>query len=238
MKNKKLMFWMIILLVIVAVVVIIKKPTKLGLDLVGGSRIVLEAQTTDTIAKITPDMMSSLQFAIENRVNALGVAETVVQRSGENRLVVEIPDVSDLEQAKAFIGDTAELEFKAPMPSSNDMYTENWISTGLTGKDLSKANLSTNSSNGQWVVDLEFNAEGTRKFAKLTRALVGKPMAIFFNGEMQSAPVIREPILEGRAQISGGDNGFQYEEAKKMVDLLNAGALPVPAALPSMWRTS
>jgi preprotein translocase subunit SecD len=56
-------------------------------------------------------------------------------------------------------------------------------------------------------------------------------MAIFFNGEMQSAPVIREPILEGRAQISGGDNGFQYEEAKKMVDLLNAGALPVPAKI-------
>ena len=57
MKNKKLMFWMIIALVIAAAVVIIKKPTKLGLDLVGGSRIVLEAQTTDTIAKITPDMI-------------------------------------------------------------------------------------------------------------------------------------------------------------------------------------
>ncbi len=231
MKNRIIMFWAIVAIVITSIFLIFTKPTKLGLDLVGGSRLVLEAQTTSSIAKVTPDMMDSLLFAIENRVNKLGVAETVVQRSGENRLVVEIPDVSDLEQAKAFIGDTAELEFKAPMPSSNDMYTENWISTGLTGKDLSKANLSTNSSNGQWVVDLEFNAEGTRKFAKLTRALVGKPMAIFFNGEMQSAPVIREPILEGRAQISGGDNGFQYEEAKKMVDLLNAGALPVPAKI-------
>jgi len=229
MKNRIIMFWAIITIVLVSLVLIFTKPTKLGLDLVGGSRLVLEAQTTESVAKITPDMMDSLLFAIENRINKLGVAETLVQRSGENRLVVEIPDVSDLEQAKAFIGDTAELEFKKPVGDS--LYTETWATTGLTGKDLSKANLSTNSSNGQWVVDLEFNAEGTRKFGKLTRELVGKPMAIFFNGEMQSAPVIREPILEGRAQISGGNNGFQYEEAKKMVDLLNAGALPVPAKI-------
>lgn len=229
MKNRIIMFWGIVVLVLISLVLILTKPTKLGLDLVGGSRLVLEAQTTNSIAKITPDMMDSLMFAIENRVNKLGVAETVVQRSGENRLVVEIPDVSDLEQAKAFIGDTAELEFKAPKGDAE--YTTEWVSTGLTGKDLSKANLSTNASNGQWVVDLEFNATGTRKFAKLTRELVGKPMAIFFNGELQSAPVIREPIMEGRAQISGGDNGFQYEEAKKMVDLLNAGALPVPAKI-------
>ena len=229
MKNRIIIFWAIVAIVIVSLILIWTKPTKLGLDLVGGSRLVLEAQTTDTVAKITPDMMDSLLFAIENRVNKLGVAETVVQRSGEHRLIVEIPDVSDLSQAKAFIGDTAELEFKAPY--GDDIYNTQWASTGLTGKDLAKTNLSTNSSNGQWVVDLEFNGVGTKKFAKLTRALVGKPMAIFFNGEMQSAPVIREPILEGRAQISGGENGFQYEEAKKMVDLLNAGALPVPAKI-------
>lgn len=231
MKNRVMMFWAIVAIIIISMILICTKPTKLGLDLVGGSRLVLEAQTTESVAKITPDMMDSLLFAIENRINKLGVAETVVQRAGENRLVVEIPDVSDLEQAKAFIGDTAELEFKRPILVENTLYTESWESTGLTGKDLSKANLSTNSTNGQWVVDLEFNAAGTKKFGKLTRELVGKPMAIFFNGEMQSAPVIREPILEGRAQISGGDNGFQYEEAKKMVDLLNAGALPVPAKI-------
>ena len=228
MKNKKLMFWMIILLVIVAVVVIIKKPTKLGLDLVGGSRIVLEAQTTDTIAKITPDMMSSLQFAIENRVNALGVAETVVQQTGEKRLLVEIPNISDPAKAKEFLGETAELEFKKPLDGQYG--ATGWASTGLTGKDVRKALISTNPG-GQWVVSLEFNDKGTKKFGKLTQELVGKPMAIFFNGELQSAPVIQEPILGGHAQISGGDSGFAYEEAKKMVDLLNAGALPVPAKI-------
>lgn len=229
MKNKKLlMFWAIILLVIAAGAVIWKKPTKLGLDLVGGSRIVLEAQTTSTIAKITPEMMDSLQFAIENRVNALGVAETLVQKAGEKRLLVEIPSISDPAKAKEFLGDTAELEFKKPL--DGQFGATGWASTGLTGKDVKKAMISTNSG-GQWVVALEFNDKGTKKFGNLTQELVGKPMAIFFNGNMQSAPVIQEPILGGHAQISGGDSGFAYEEAKKMVDLLNAGALPVPAKI-------
>ncbi|MGN0018776.1 MAG: protein translocase subunit SecD [Candidatus Gastranaerophilaceae bacterium] len=227
MKNKILLFWGIVALVIVAIAIIFLKPTKLGLDLVGGSRLVLEAQTTATVAKITPEMMDSLQFAIENRVNKLGVAETVVYRQGEKRLVVEIPAVKDLNQAKKFLGETAELAFKKEVQNGSNV---TWVDTGLTGNDLNKAILST-STNGQWVVDLEFNDKGTRKFAELTQQLVGKPMAIFFNGELTSAPVIREPIIGGRAQISGGDNGFAYEEAKEMVDLLNAGALPVPAKI-------
>jgi len=228
MKNKKILFWVIVLIVITSIITISVKPTKLGLDLVGGSRLVLEAQTTATVAKITPEMMDSLKFAIENRVNKLGVAETVVQQTGEKRLLVEIPNISDLKQAKAFLGETAELEFKKPGPVLNGQPT--WIPTGLSGKDLSKTLLST-SQNGEWVVDLEFNSKGARKFADLTTKLVGKPMAIFFNGELQSAPNINEPIIGGRAQISGGEGGFQYEEAKKMVDLLNAGALPVPAKI-------
>lgn len=228
MKNKKIMFWMIVAIVLTCVGLIIVKPTKLGLDLVGGSRLVLEAQTTPTIAKITPEMMDSLRFAIENRVNKLGVSETVVQQTGEKRLLIEIPNISDLSKAKAFLGETAELDFKKEGPILNGEQT--WISTGLSGKDLSKALLST-SQDGQWVVDLQFNDKGTRKFADLTSKMVGKPMAIFFNGAEQSAPVIREPILGGNAQISGGENGFEYEEAKEMVDLLNAGALPVPAKI-------
>ena len=154
MKNKLALFWVIIAIVVASLVIITTKPTKLGLDLVGGSRLVLEAQTTDTISQITPDMMASLHFAIENRVNKLGVSETVVQRSGDRRLVVEIPDVSDLNQAKAYIGETAELDFRKAVMQNG---TEVWMPTGLTGKDLTRANLSTNSQNGQWVVDLEFN---------------------------------------------------------------------------------
>ncbi|HNW26343.1 MAG TPA: protein translocase subunit SecD [Candidatus Gastranaerophilaceae bacterium] len=229
MKNKVIMFWAIVIIAIISTIVIFLKPTKLGLDLVGGSRLVLEAQTTDTVAKITPEMMDSLKYAIENRINKLGVAETVVQQTGEKRLLIEIPNISDLTKAKEFLGETAELDFRKPGPVVNGEQT--WLSTGLSGKDLSRAILSTNSTNGQWVVDLQFNDKGSKKFGDLTSKMVGQQMAIFFNGEMQSAPVIREPILGGNAQISGGDTGFQYEEAKKMVDLLNAGALPVPAKI-------
>ena len=120
MKNKLIMFWAIVIIVIASIVTICVKPTKLGLDLVGGSRLVLEAQPANN-AVVTPDMMSSLQFAIENRVNKLGVSETVVQRAGDKRLVVEIPDVSDLNQAKAYIGETAELDFRKPVMKGEEL---------------------------------------------------------------------------------------------------------------------
>lgn len=228
MKNKILMFWFIVAVVIVSSILIFVKPTKLGLDLVGGSRLLLEAETTESIAKITPEVMSRLQFAIEQRVNKLGVAETVVQQVGDKRLMVEIPNVTDLKEAKAFIGETAQLEFKkeGKAPDGSPI----WVSTGLTGQDLSKSILSTDAT-GQWVVSLEFNAEGAKKFADLTKALVGQQMAIFFDGELQSAPRVNEAIYGGKAQISGGDSGFAYEEAERMVNLLNAGALPVPAKI-------
>ncbi len=228
MKNKIILFWAIVLIVIASIVTICVKPTKLGLDLVGGSRLVLEAETTKNIATITPDVMSRLQFAIENRVNKLGVAETVVQQVGDKRLLIEIPNVTDLKEAKAFLGETAQLVFKKEAVGPNGEQV--WEDVGLTGQDLSKSTLSTDQT-GQWVVSLEFNAEGSKKFAELTKNLVGKQMAIFFDGELQSAPVIREPIYGGKAQISGGDSGFEYAEAERMVNLLNAGALPVPAKI-------
>ena len=230
MKNKLILFWAIMLIVIASITTIVVKPTKLGLDLVGGSRLVLEAQTTDTIQQITPEMMTSLHYAIENRVNKLGVSETVVQRSGEKRLIVEIPDVSDLSQAKAYLGETAELEFKAPVRNASGEII-GWESTGLTGKDLKKAMPSSTGSMVQPVVALEFNLEGTKKFADLTKKLYKQPMAIFFNGELQSSPVIQDVITSGNAVISGGEGGFSAKEVQQMVDLLNAGALPVPAKI-------
>lgn len=228
MKNKIIMFWAIVLIVIVSVITIFVKPTKLGLDLVGGSRLVIEAETTGSVPVITQEVMDRLQFAIENRVNKLGVAETVVQQIGEKRLLIEIPNVTDLKEAKAFLGETAQLEFKKE--KVNEDGTTEWIETGLTGQDLSKSTLTTDSV-GHWVVSLEFKSEGAKKFADLTKELVGKPMAIFFNEDLVSAPNVNEAIYGGKAQISGGDSGFAYEEAERMVNLLNAGALPVPAKI-------
>lgn len=235
MKNKIIMFWLIVLVVIFSIVAICKKPTKLGLDLVGGSRIMLEAKTTESIRTITPEDMSRLQFAIENRVNKLGVSETSVAQVGDKRLLVEIPNVTDLKEAEAFLGKTALLEFKQPVIENNEVKHDPqtgaviWESAGLTGEDLKSANIGSDAA-GHWTVSLEFNNKGATTFGELTSKLVGKPMAIYFDGDEISAPVIREPIYGGRAEISGGDtNGFKYEEAERMVNLLNAGALPLPS---------
>lgn len=234
MKNKIIMFWVIVAIVITSLFIVYKKPTKLGLDLVGGSRIMLEAKTTDTVTKITPEVMSRLQFAIESRVNKLGVSETSVAQVGEKRLLVEIPNVTDLKEAEAFLGKTAQLEFKQPEFDSNKQPKRDatgniiWLPTGLTGEDLKAATIGSDQT-GQWTVSLEFNAKGATKFAELTQKLVGEQMAIFFDNEEISAPVIREAIYGGRAEISGGNSGFAYEEAERMVNLLNAGALPVPS---------
>ncbi len=229
LRNKIILFWIIVAITIASIVVINIKPTSLGLDLVGGARLVLEAQPSSDVKKITPEVMDSLQFAIENRVNALGVGETVVQKVGDKRLMVEIPNITDTKKAKEFLGETAQLEFMEP--DTNEYGGQTWKPTGLTGKDLKKAAAGTSPS-GEWIVQLEFNPEGARKFAELTGRLVGQPMAIFFNGKLQSAPRINEEITGGRAQISGGaEGGFEYEEVKNMVDLLNAGALPVGAEI-------
>jgi preprotein translocase subunit SecD len=225
MKNRKWMIAFIFLIVVASIYVMFKYPTKLGLDLVGGSKLVLEAQTTPDIPKITPDIMDSLKVSIEKRVNAIGVAETVVQKVGANRLIVEIPNIKDPQKAKEFLGKTANLEFKEEMTTKDGKFQ--WVNTGITGKDLKRAFVGNDQASG-WVVSLEFNDKGKTKFAEVTTRLVGKPLAIFFDGKLQSAPTIQGPIEGGNAQISGK---FNYEEAKKMVDLLNAGALPVPAKI-------
>ena len=229
MKNKLILFWTIMAITVASIFVLWKKPTSLGLDLVGGSRLMLEAQTSAAVPKITPEIMDSLQYAIENRVNAMGVGETIVQRVGSKRLLVEIPNITDTTKAKEFIGQTAELEFKRPVVGANGEI--GWESTGLTGKDLRKSLVGSAPTTGEWMVELEFNNEGARKFSDLTKELTGKQMAIFFNGKLQSAPRVNEQISGGRAQITGGEGGFEYAEAKEMVDLLNAGALPVGAQI-------
>ena len=225
MKNKIILFWTIVILSVISIAIICTKPASLGLDLVGGSRIVLEAQTTETIPAITQDMMDGLKSAIENRVNALGVSETNVQQMGDKRLLIEIPNVSDPKLAREFLGETAELEFKKPVLNDQGNIID-WVSSGLTGDDLNKAEVQPNGRN--WAVGLDFNVKGAAKFAALTREFRGSQIAIYFNGDNISAPRVNDKITGGKAQITGD---FTYDEAKKTVDLLNAGALPVPAKI-------
>jgi len=226
MKKENLIFLFILGLVVASILVIINKPTKFGLDLIGGSRLVLEAQPTVDVPEITPDVMDSLLYSIENRVNALGVSETVVQKVGTDRLLIEIPNISDPQKAKDYLGKTANLEFKKQVKGFNNQ--ETWVSTGISGKDLKNAYLGTDQTGKEWHVNFVLNDKGAKKFGRLTGEMVGKPLGIFFDGELVSSPVVNTPITGGEGYISGN---FSKEEAQNMVNLLNAGALPVPAEI-------
>lgn len=184
---------------------------KQGLDLQGGTHVVMEAVDTPD-AQVNEDAMQRVVKVMERRVNELGLTEPIIQRQGDRRIIIELPGVKDPEGAIALIGKTALLEFK----------TENGA-TVLTGKDLkdAKAQITQGSRND---VGIEFTDEGGKKFADLTAKNVGKHIAITLDGQMLTNPVVQEAIPSGKAVITGQRT---IEEAQNLAILLRSGALPV-----------
>ncbi|MBE8954495.1 MAG: protein translocase subunit SecD [Quinella sp. 2Q5] len=207
---------MICLVAIVAVFVIFIKPLaesiRQGLDLQGGTHVVLQAEDTD-IAQVNEDAMQRVVSIMERRINELGLTEPIIQREGERRVIIELPGIKDPDKAIETIGKTAMLEFK-----------DEEGNTLLTGTDLKDAQAAMNQQNGQSVVNLEFSDEGAQKFADATLENVGRTIAILLDGEILTNPVVREPILGGKAEISGQRD---LEEAQRLAVLLRSGALPV-----------
>ena len=183
-----------------------------GLDLQGGTHVVLEAVDTEQ-AQVNDDAMNRVVTIMEKRVNALGLTEPIIQREGERRVIIELPGIKDPDAAIQTIGKTAMLEFR-----------DEEGNTVLTGTDLKDAQASTNPQSGQNVVNLEFSDEGAQKFADLTMKNVGRTIAILLDGEVLTAPNVREPILGGRAEITGQKT---LEEAQNLAVVLRSGALPV-----------
>lgn len=184
---------------------------KQGLDLQGGTHVVLQAVDTPEL-KVDDDAVNRSVKIIERRVNELGLTEPVIQRQGKDRIIVELPGVKDPEKAIAMLGRTAMLQFK---DESGKVV--------LTGSDLKDAKAQVSQGN-QAVVGLEFSDEGGKKFADLTARNVGKKIAIELDGEVLTAPVVQEAITGGHAQISGSRN---VEEAEHLAILLRSGSLPV-----------
>jgi preprotein translocase subunit SecD len=222
---------------------------KLGLDLSGGSHLVYKADVSKVDPADVPDALAALQIVIERRVNAFGVGEPLVQTQqggalggGEHRLIVELPGVTDVDQAVKMIGETPQLEFKLVKPgfeasttlASGATNPDAFTDTGLTGKYLSRASLvfanGTAQVSGTPTVRVDFNTEGAKMFKDITTANVGKEIAIFLDGALVSAPTVQEPITDGTAIISGN---FSAQTAKELVRNLNLGALPVPIVLES-----
>jgi len=236
-----------------------ERPFKLGLDLQGGTHLVYEADLSNIASEDYMDSMQGVRDVIERRINLFGVAEPVVQinKVGSHyRLIVELAGVKDAHQAIEMIGQTPSLDFREERDKKESedilirqqeiidkmqqgveltseeqqilMEDANFIPTTLTGRYLKRAELQFDQQTYQSQVSLEFDSEGSKIFEELTRKNVGKRIAIYLDGSPISAPTVQEAISGGKAQITGN---FSLDEAKELVQRLNAGALPVPINL-------
>jgi preprotein translocase subunit SecD len=217
-----------------------KRPirTHLGLDLAGGTQLSLNADMKDVKPEDRANALESAKGVIERRVNFFGVSEPVVQSAvaGDTyRIIVELPGVSNVDEAVSILGQTARLEFREFKPGAEAtpsavydpmlLYTSQ---TGITGKDLSKAGLEFNNQTGEPEVGIKFSDEGAKKFGDVTGKLVGKPLAIYLDDMLVTAPKVNTAITDGQAVITGG---FTVDSAKRLALQLNAGALPVPVTV-------
>ncbi|MGI6554178.1 MAG: protein translocase subunit SecD [Bacillota bacterium] len=194
---------------------------KLGLDLQGGVHVVLLADDPRD-GEVSKKDMEQLTAVMRERVDELGVGETVIQPEGDDRLIIELPGVQDPEQAVEAIGRTAYLEFKT---SDGE--------TILTGQDLKDAQGALDPTTQEPLINLEFNREGSKVFAEVTTRLTEeyrqqdprRAIGIYLDDKLLTNPNVNEPIPNGQAQISGGFASL--DEAANLAALLRAGALPV-----------
>ena len=220
-----------------------KMHLNLGLDLQGGSHLVLEAKDTPE-APVSAEAVDGAMRVIENRIDQLGVVEPTVQRQGSRRIIVELPGIQDPERAIALIGKTALLEFidtgltqlphgarwsddgkavQLPPPAQPMALDKKVI---LTGADLADAQASFDQTTAQPIVNFQFKGKGAKTFEDFTGKNIGRYLTIVLDNEVISSPVIRDRITGGRGQISGGFRDLA--EARDLAVLLRGGALPVP----------
>lgn len=212
--------------------------TRLGLDLSGGTHVVLDADMAGIDAGERLSALESTKQVIDRRVNFFGVAEPVVQTAvGEKtyRIIVELPGVSNVAEALSLIGQTAKLEFREftdPAAATEGAAIfptlDTTTSVGITGKDLKRATISFSSQTGEPEVALEFTPDGSKKFADVTARLVNKHLAIFLDDFALTWPRVNTQIADGKAVITGS---FTADTARTLALQLNAGALPVPVSV-------
>ena len=208
--------------------------TRYGLDLSGGTHLVLEADMKGIASNDRNNAFESAKSIVERRINLYGLTEPIIQtaKSGESyRIIVEIPGVSDASNAIDLIGRTAQLGFFEEASESAKIATPSSIveiwpqKTELTGKNLTKAEVVFDPNTARPQVALAFDESGAKLFEDITKRNTGKTLAIFLDDQLLSAPRVNEAIAGGQAVIQGE---FSRDEAKRLSIALNAGALPVP----------
>ena len=183
---------------------------KQGLDLQGGTHIVLEAQDSGPNV-VTDDAVERVIQILGRRINEMGLTEPIIQREGKKRIIIELPGEKDPQKAIETVGKTAVLEFR----------DENG-KVHLDGNDLKDAKEQLEGK--QASVNIQLTDEGAKKFGALTTANIGRHIGIYLDGEQLTNPVVNEPITGGSARITGSRD---LEEAKSLAILLRSGALPV-----------
>ena len=189
---------------------------KLGLDLVGGSQFEFQALATEDVPEITPEVMRGLVKVFENRVNASGTTEAIVQQVGKERILVEVPG-ADPTTVKRRLLATAQLKFKEFIDPKVEGELGTWKATGIGGADLQRAQAVTDGA-GNWKIAFELKDEASRKFGDLTSRLIERPRGIELDGNIISAPTVRSAITAGSGEISGN---FTVEEAQDLAVQLN-----------------
>jgi len=226
---------------------------RLGLDLQGGTQLIYQADLSRIDPSLHDNAMASVRDVIERRVNAFGVSEPVVQISGDDRLLVELPGVTNVDDAVRQIGETPFLEFREEnldieLPENIEELDLGvlFVPTELTGAHLQRAEVTFSGSTSALntpEVTLIFNDEGRRLLTQITERNIGRGLAIYLDGlpivdtngdgiidenDPPYAPIVNSAIPDGQAVITGN---FTIEEARELATRLNSGALPVPIQL-------
>jgi preprotein translocase subunit SecD len=201
---------------------------KQGLDLQGGTHVVLKAEMGQVALEDRENALESAKQIIQRRIDLYGIGEPLIQTSVVNedyRIIVELPGVKDINEALTLIGQTAQLDFRELAPGATEAATlEDFVITELTGKNLRKSEVKFGQTGGS-EVGLLFDEAGTKLFSSITERNVNKPLGIFIDGYPVTIPNVSTHITSGEAVITGS---YTLEEAKNLSIQLNAGALPVP----------
>jgi len=247
MNKSRIHFTFILILIIAGLAFYLAIPNanvfgkilnyRLGLDLQGGTHLVYQADLSTLAPGSESDAMAGVRDVVERRVNAFGVGEPVVQVSGDDRLIVELPGITDIDDAVALIGETPLLEFRVENLSLELPETQEgienldpydlFVPTKLTGAHLERAEVSFSGQStalNEPQISIQFNSEGTELFKELTAQNIGRRIAIFLDGELIVAPVVQTAIPNGQAVITGQ---YTVERAREEATRLNSGALPV-----------
>ncbi|MDP2728538.1 MAG: protein translocase subunit SecD, partial [Dehalococcoidia bacterium] len=212
-----------------------RKGLRLGLDLQGGTSLVMEGELSKVAAKDQSQAMDGVARIIERRINAYGVAEPTIQRQGDTRILVQLPGVRDVQEAINLIGKTAQLDFRE-QTTTPDGKTD-WTPAKALGSDGQEkaltgeyfqpnAQITFDQQTGAPQVSFQWNSEGAKLFEQITTRLVGKRLGIFLDNQEISAPTVQSVIKD-----QGVITGISLEEGKLLSIQLNAGALPVPVSI-------